>query len=152
MSLAAYWAAPFLLLSRDLSSTAGVDDTAPALAGFSVFIFSVGIFLHYTSDCQKFYTLKYHPGLVDEGLFAHCRNTNYLGEVLIYSAFALLAQHWIPWGVNFIYWGSLFIPSMLKKDQSLSRYPGFAAYKKRSGLFIPAYPFLTQVKPREAKQ
>ncbi len=30
-----------------------------------------------------------------------------------------------------------FVPNMLKKDKSLSRYPEFAEYKRHSGLVIP---------------
>jgi steroid 5-alpha reductase family enzyme len=122
--------------------------TPPYLVGGAVLVFSLGIFAHVGSDTQKFYTLKYKSGLIDEGFFAHSRNMNYLGEVLIYSAFAMLAQHWIPWTVNFIYWGVLFIPSMLTKDKSLSRYPTFAAYKQRSWLFFPKYPFFSQTAAR----
>jgi hypothetical protein len=31
----------------------------------------------------------------------------------------------------------VFIPNMLKKDRSLSRYPEFDAYKAKSGLLLP---------------
>jgi hypothetical protein len=31
----------------------------------------------------------------------------------------------------------VFVPNMRKKDQSLSRYPEFAAYQERSGLLLP---------------
>lgn len=31
----------------------------------------------------------------------------------------------------------VFVPNMRKKDQSLARYPEFAAYKERSGLLFP---------------
>jgi len=31
----------------------------------------------------------------------------------------------------------VFIPNMLKKDRSLSRYPEFDAYKANSGLLLP---------------
>ena len=78
------------------------------------------------------------PGqLIASGLFARCRNTNYLGEMLIYSAFALLARHPAPWAVNLGMWTFVFLPNMLRKDKSLARYPGFAEYKKRSGLLLP---------------
>lgn len=128
--LLSYWVAPFILIS---------SRTVPPLplvaAAISINIF--GVFLHYVSDAQKYYTLKYHPGLITEGLFAKCRNTNYLGEVLIYSSFAMLTQHWLPFVIFAAIIGLIFIPNMRKKDQSLSRYPEFAEYKMRSGVLLP---------------
>ena len=125
-----YWVAPFLLISR------GTVPPLPLVA-LAIALNLWGIFLHYVSDAQKYYTLKYQPGLITEGLFARCRNTNYLGEVLIYLSFALLAQHWLPLAILALFFGGVFVPNMLKKDQSLSRYPEFASYKARSGLLLP---------------
>ena len=125
-----YWVAPFILIS---------SGTVPPLplvaAAISLNIF--GIFLHFTSDAQKYYTLKYQKGLIEEGLFTRCRNTNYLGEIFIYTAFAMLTQHWIPFAILAAFVSLIFIPNMVKKDVSLSRYAGFADYKNRSGLLFP---------------
>jgi steroid 5-alpha reductase family enzyme len=99
---------------------------------------TLGVFLHFVSDAQKYYTLKYRQGLITEGLFERCRNTNYLGEILIYASFAMLSQHWLPFLVLGSFISMLFIPNMLRKDQSLSRYPEFADYKCRSGLLFPS--------------
>ncbi len=129
--ISVYWVAPFILIS---------SGTVPSLplvaAAISLNIF--GVFLHYASDAQKYYTLKYQQGLITEGFFARCRNTNYLGEALIYFSFALLTQHWLPFAIlgGFVF--GVFVPNMLKKDQSLSRYPEFAEYKSRSGLLFPS--------------
>ena len=89
------------------------------------------------SDGQTYYTLKYKSGLITEGCFARCRNTNYLGEILIYLAFAMLAMHWLPFIILGGFAAGLFIPNMLKKDKSLSRCSEFKTYKAKSGLFIP---------------
>ncbi|NEQ99757.1 MAG: DUF1295 domain-containing protein [Cyanothece sp. SIO2G6] len=126
----AYWIAPFLLISS------GSTPPPPLIAG-AIATNIVGVFLHYGSDAQKYYTLKYRPGLITEGFFARCRNTNYLGEILIYLGFALLVQHWLPYAILALFGGLVFVPNMLKKDKSLSRYPEFAAYKQRSGLLLP---------------
>jgi steroid 5-alpha reductase family enzyme len=125
-----YWVAPFILISRD---------TVPSLplVAAAISLNILGIFLHYVSDAQKYYTLKYREGLITEGFFARCRNTNYLGEVLIYSSFAMLTQHWLPFLILFSFVAGIFVPNMLKKDQSLSRYPEFADYKERSGWLLP---------------
>ena len=97
----------------------------------------LGVFLHFSSDAQKYYTLKYHSGLITEGFFARCRNTNYLGEILIYVAFAMLAQHWLPFVILGLFIAMVFVPNMVKKDKSLARYPEFEDYKANSGLILP---------------
>lgn len=127
-----YWIAPYILISQK------VDPPFPLVsAAITINIF--GIFLHFVSDAQKFYTLKYRPGLIDEGFFARCRNTNYLGEILIYLAFAMLTMHWLPFLILGGMVAAIFIPNMVKKDQSLSRYPGFDEYKAQSGLLFPIF-------------
>ena len=128
--LGLYWVAPFLLIRSE------IEPSSPVVSG-AIVLNILGVFLHYTSDAQKHYTLKYQPGLITEGFFARCRNTNYLGEILIYSSFALLAQHWQPWLILGTFAVAVFLPNMRKKDQSLARYPEFAAYQARSGLLLP---------------
>ncbi len=135
-----YWIAPFLLISSNSVPS------LPLVAG-AIAINIMGVFLHYTSDAQKYYTLKYQPGLITEGFFARCRNTNYLGELLIYASFAMLAQHWLPFVILGFFVGTVFVPNMLKKDKSLSRYPEFAAYKARTGLIFPNLLGASQISP-----
>lgn len=125
-----YWIAPFILISS------GVEPPLPLIAA-AIAINLCGIFLHYGSDAQKYYTLKYKSGLITEGFFARCRNPNYLGEIFIYVAFAILSMHWLPFVILGGFIAGVFIPNMLKKDQSLSRYPEFARYKANSGLLFP---------------
>ena len=125
-----YWIAPFILISSR------IEPALPLIAA-AVAICILGIFLHYSSDAQKYYTLKYRYGLIEEGFFARCRNTNYLGEILIYFAFAMLVSSWIPFAVLGGFIAGVFIPNMLRKDRSLQRYPGFESYKARSGLLLP---------------
>ncbi|MBD2578206.1 DUF1295 domain-containing protein [Oscillatoria sp. FACHB-1406] len=125
-----YWIAPYILISS------GSVPPLPLVAG-AIATTILGIFLHYSSDAQKYYTLKYRPGLITEGFFARCRNTNYLGEILIYTGFALLVQHWLPFAILAGFAALIFIPNMLKKDRSLSRYPEFEEYKANSGLIVP---------------
>jgi protein-S-isoprenylcysteine O-methyltransferase Ste14 len=128
--LGLYWIAPWLLISQRIEPPAAIIATAVALNMF-------GVMLHYSSDAQKYFTLKYKPGLITEGFFARCRNTNYLGELMIYSGFALLTMSWIGFiGIAAFFIGA-FIPNMIKKDKSLARYPEFNSYKKKSGLLFP---------------
>ncbi len=127
-----YWVAPFILVSHQ------VEPPLPLLSA-AITLNMFGIFLHFCSDAQKFYTLKYQPGLITEGFFARCRNTNYLGEIFIYLAFAMLTMHWLPFLILGGFIVAIFIPNMLKKEQSLSRYPGFDEYRAKSGLLFPIF-------------
>lgn len=129
--LSLYWIAPLILVSQNVQ--------APAwLMGVCVSLYTFGIFFHYAADTQKYIELKYNPGqLITDGLMARTRNINYFGEMLIYLGFGLLAMHWIPLAVIALYLAVIWLPNMLKKDKSLSRYPQFSEYKKKSKLFVP---------------
>jgi steroid 5-alpha reductase family enzyme len=129
--LSLYWVAPWLLASRSIVAP-------PYYLVLCVSIYSIGVFLHFVADMQKFTALTSHPNhLITEGLWSFTRNPNYLGELLIYASFALLSMHWIPILVLLAWIILVWIPNMLKKDQSLARYPEFSSYKRRSRLFIP---------------
>jgi steroid 5-alpha reductase family enzyme len=130
LPLAGYYAAPILL--------AWLHPNVPGWAvALGVSTFTFGIFMHYVSDAQKYYTLQLRSGLIDNGLFARTRNPNYLGEILTYTGYAIISWHWIPFVVNFAWIFGFFIRNMIKKDQSMSRHPGFAAYKARTGMLFP---------------
>ena len=141
--LGLYWVAPFILISSN------VQPSSPLIAA-AIAINLTGVFLHYGSDAQKYYTLKYKSGLITEGFFSRSRNPNYLGEILIYLGFAILAQHWLPFVLLGLFAGLVFVPNMLKKDRSLARYPEFADYKARSGLLLPKL-FVSKPKSQPAK-
>lgn len=128
--LGLYWVAPWLLVSS------GNVPPLPLIAA-AISLNILGVFIVYTSDAQKYYTLKYKSGLITEGFFARTRNPNYLGEILIYTAFALLTQHWLPFVIIGIFTAMAFIPRIRQKEQSLARYPEFADYKNRSGILLP---------------
>ncbi len=129
--LTLYWIAPWLLTSR------GVE--APGwYLGLCVALYALGVMFHFASDMQKHTALKLAPGrLIQDGLFRRCRNPNYFGELLIYLGFGLLAMHWLPLAVLAAYIAVVWLPNMRRKEQSLSRYPEFAAYQRSSKLFIP---------------
>ncbi|MBX2863648.1 MAG: DUF1295 domain-containing protein [Leptolyngbyaceae cyanobacterium MAG.088] len=130
-----YWVAPFILISSRV-------EPALPLVALAIAMNVLGVFLHYGSDAQKYYTLKYKSGLITEGFFARCRNTNYLGEIAIYLSFAMLAMHWLPLVILGGFAAGMFVPNMLKKEKSLARYPEFEAYQTKSGLLIPKLLFV----------
>ncbi|MFK8012758.1 MAG: isoprenylcysteine carboxylmethyltransferase family protein, partial [Marinicellaceae bacterium] len=89
------------------------------------------------ADAQKYYTLKYKKGLITDGVHKYIRHPNYLGEIMIYGSFALMVMHWLPFVILALVWSMVFLPNMIAKEKSLSRYPEWAAYKKRSGWILP---------------
>lgn len=133
--LATYWVAPYLLISGVL----GPQHPAPSapLLSLCIGLYAFGLVMMMGSDCQKFFTLKYHSGLITDGFFRYVRHPNHLGEMLIYGSFALLVQHWIPWAILLWWWFGKFLVNMLKAESSISRYPEWEAYKARTGMVIP---------------
>jgi len=129
--LTLYWVAPWMLLWR------GVQ--APAwYVGMCVSMYSFGVFFHFASDMQKYTALQLQPDrLITGGLFSRLRNTNYFGELLIYTAFALLAMHWLPLLVLLVWIAAIWLPNMRRKDRVLSGFSDFNTYKERTSLFIP---------------
>ena len=131
MGLSLYWISPYIIITQNINPPNWY-------LAVCIMIYIIGIFLHFTSDMQKFTQLKYKPNmLIKNIMFSRIRNMNYLGELLIYLGFSLLAMHWIPILVLFIFIIIIWIPNMIKKDKSLSRYNDFDNYKKKSYSFLP---------------
>ena len=131
MGLSLYWISPYIIITQNINPPNWY-------LAVCIMIYIIGIFLHFTSDMQKFTQLKYKPNiLIKNIMFSRIRNMNYLGELLIYLGFSLLAMHWIPILVLFIFIIIIWIPNMIKKDKSLSRYNDFDDYKKKSYFFLP---------------
>ena len=128
--LGSYWVAPFILISAD-------KFVPNAIIALSISLNIIGVFLHFASDSQKYFTLKVNKELIDDGFFKNIRNTNYLGEILIYLSFAMLSMSYIPFVILALFFFIVFLPRMLKKDKSLSKYTNFEKYKKTSGLIFP---------------
>ncbi len=129
-SLSLYWIAPWLITSQSIQAPGWV-------LGLCCTTFGLGVFFHFVSDMQKHVTLSLKKGLLTDGLWSRSRNPNYFGELLIYAGFSGLAMHWAPFLALGLFVCAVWIPNMLKKDRSLSRYPEFEAYKARSGLMFP---------------
>ena len=128
--LGSYWIAPFILISSQKSVS------YPIIAA-SISINIIGVFLHFASDAQKYFTLKIKKELIKDGFFKNIRNTNYLGEILIYLSFAILSMSYIPFAILALFFFGVFLPRMQKKDKSLTKYASFKEYKRISGLLLP---------------
>ena len=73
--LGPYWIAPYLLITRK-----------PIISNWvilsSIGIHTLGCVLMMASDTQKYWILKYQRGLISNGWFSRCRNTNYYQQLL----------------------------------------------------------------------
>ena len=130
--LGSYWVAPYILISSQKS----VPDFIIAA---SISINIIGVFLHFASDTQKYFSLRFKKDLIKEGFFKNVRNTNYLGEILIYLSFAILSMSFIPFAILTTFFFIVFLPRMIKKDKSLTKYASFEDYKKKTGLILPKF-------------
>ena len=135
IGLSLYWISPWIIVSGYFHD--GQMTLIPNwLISVSIFSFGIGIFLHFSSDMQKHTALKLNPGkLIIDGLFKKSRNMNYVGEFLIYLSFSLLSMHWLPILVLAVFILLVWVPNMIKKDKSLSRYQEFSKYKTTTRIF-----------------
>ena len=60
--LGSYWIAPFILISSQKSVS------SPIIAA-SISINIIGVFLHFASDAQKYFTLRIQKELIKDGFF-----------------------------------------------------------------------------------
>lgn len=97
----------------------------------------IGIFLMIGSDVQKFTQLKLKKGLISDGFFERTRNPNYLGEIMIYASFGIIAQDCVSWCILVTIWLVLFTSSMLMKESSFMKKDGWNKYKDQSLLLLP---------------
>jgi len=104
---------------------------------FAICLHHLGVVTMIAADAQRHFTLKYKKGLYTDGMNRYTRNANYLGEIMLYTAYVFLADHWFAWCVLAAQSILMFIPRMYSKDRALSRHPGWEEYKARTGMLIP---------------
>ncbi len=130
-----YWVFGWLLISGASDPHYPLPDNAWFALCISLCI--LGCVVMIAADAQKFFTLRAKRGLITDGMHRYVRHPNYLGEMMIYGSFALMVWHWLPVIVLAWVWLGLFAVNMHMKEASMSRYPEWAAYKKRSWWVIP---------------
>ena len=133
--LGLYWVFGWLLISRTSQPVYPLPEAVWFALCISLCL--IGSVIMIAADAQKFYTLRLQRGLITDGMHRWVRHPNYLGEMMIYGSFAMLAWHWFPVLVLAWVWLGLFAVNMVMKEASMSRYPDWAAYKKRSWWLIP---------------
>jgi protein-S-isoprenylcysteine O-methyltransferase Ste14 len=130
-----YWVFGWLLISGVSQPTYPLPDYAWFCVCISLCI--LGCVVLIAAVAQKYFTLRIKRGLITDGMYRFIRHPNYLGEVMVYGSFALMVWHWLPFVVLAWVWGGLFAVNMTLKEASMSRYPEWAQYKKRSWWLLP---------------
>jgi len=128
--LTLYWSAAFLTISQHVVAS-------PLRLFMAVNLYVFGVVTMMASDTQKYFVLKVRKGLINDGWFKTCRNTNYLGEMLLYSSFAVLSKSWVPWAINGSVWSTIFLSRWMAKDDSFRRKIGGPEYLRLSSLILP---------------
>jgi protein-S-isoprenylcysteine O-methyltransferase Ste14 len=133
--LGLYWVFGWLLISRTSQPVYPLPEAVWFALCISLCL--IGSVIMIAADAQKFFTLRIQRGLITDGMHRWVRHPNYLGEMMVYGSFAMLVWHWFPLLVLAWVWIGLFAVNMVMKEASMSRYPDWAAYKKRSWWLIP---------------
>ena len=124
----------------------------------AIFTYVIGLVLMMASDTQKYFVLKLAKEhklgkiLINDGWFGNCRNTNYAGEAILYSSFAICSQSWIPWCINAVLWGLMFGDRFYQKEQSFRRKKGGLEYIRNTSMILPFGPLYTVMEEEEANR
>ena len=97
----------------------------------------VGTVIMIGSDVQKGTQLEFKKGLISTGFFSRTRNPNYLGEMLLYGAFAILSADWRSWGILGFVWCTLFLQNMALKELSFMQKKGWIEYREQTLMILP---------------
>lgn len=120
-----YLIAPTVMMLTDSSAMTGSE------LMFWFIMYTIGIFLHFGSDIQKYYILQNKKRLIRDGFFSRLVHPNYMGEAFIYMSFC---------GISGVIWSYLilsfqicicWLPNMMDKEASLSRYPEWKDYRSK---------------------
>jgi protein-S-isoprenylcysteine O-methyltransferase Ste14 len=130
--LAGYWYIPYMMASGQSEQNPSYERVF-----WSVFVYVIGACVMMISDAQKYFCLRLKKGLIDYGMFAHTRNPNYVGEMMLYGAFAMISNRWIPWIILLTVWTCIFSLMMACKEVSFRKKEGWEQYRKRSYILLP---------------
>lgn len=100
-------------------------------------LFSFGSLINASADVQKMTAKAMGAGLVSDGIWRRVRHVNYLGDLLRYLSFALVAGRPLAYLVPILV-GLLYLQRIGAKEQRMAaNYPDFAAYQQRSSRLLP---------------
>lgn len=100
-------------------------------------LFSFGSLINASADVQKSTAKAMGAGLVHNGIWRRVRHVNYLGDLLRYLSFAVVAGNgWaylVPGVVLLLYLQRI----AQKEGQMAAKYPEFAEWRQRSTRLLP---------------
>ena len=146
--LGPYQYIPYLVASGAAEETMRADwvvnkkviMTAEYRKYFALIVYILGVLTTMASDMQKNTHLKHvtkRPILIDDGMFSRTRSPNYLGEMMLYGAFAMCTNHCHAYSI--VSWAILTLLPLriVQKEISLRRKPGWEDYARRSNVLLP---------------
>jgi protein-S-isoprenylcysteine O-methyltransferase Ste14 len=107
-----------------------------AVLAASIVLFFFGSVINSGADIEKATTLRLREGLITGGFWRLSRNINYFGDLMRYSAFALLSGS--PWSWTVVATVlAIDIGRIRKKERSLARFAEWASYRRRVPSLVP---------------
>lgn len=108
-----------------------------AAVAVAVGLFSFGSLINASADVQKTTAKALGAGLVSDGIWRRVRHVNYLGDLLRYSSFAVVAGNgwaWLVPGLVLL----VYLQRIGQKEQAMAaKYAEFSAYQQRSRRLLP---------------
>lgn len=126
-----YWVIGFLRMSDP-----ELPDPSPRRIFSCFFVFTIGLFFMVCTDLQKYITLTYKKGLIDNLFLSSNRNTNYLGEIMVYLSFAMCTNKPVGYYILIGVWVILFGSRIYLKECSLMKKEGYKKYAKNSYIIL----------------
>ncbi|MEL6319170.1 MAG: DUF1295 domain-containing protein [Cyanobacteria bacterium J06626_14] len=100
-------------------------------------LYIFGSLINASADVQKMTAKSMGAGLVNDEIWRSVRHVNYLGDLMRYTSFSVVAGS--PWAFILpLVILALYIQRIQQKEQSMSaKYPGFTDYQAQSSRLLP---------------
>ncbi len=100
-------------------------------------LYILGSLINTGADVQKMAAKSLGSGLVKDGIWRGVRHVNYLGDLMRYTSFSVIAGSWwaflVPGVITLLY-----LQRISQKEESMAaKYPEFAAYQQNSSRLLP---------------
>ncbi len=100
-------------------------------------LYIFGSLINTGADVQKMVAKSMGSGLVKDGIWRSVRHVNYLGDLMRYTSFSVIAgELWaflLPVVITLLY-----LQRISQKEQAMgAKYPEFAAYQQKSSRLLP---------------
>ena len=100
-------------------------------------LYIFGSLINTGADVQKMVAKSMGGGLVKDGIWRSVRHINYLGDLMRYTSFSLIAGNWwaflLPGIITLLY-----VQRINQKEQSMvNKYSDFVAYQQNSSRLLP---------------